>query len=66
MFTQAVNRLSHKSNSWNGNICSHRDDRVTYLFDVGDVSNSKGDGINVKLVIIKGKLLCISHHPRQT
>lgn len=39
---------------------------VTNLFDMGDVSNPKGDGINIKLVIIKGKLLCISHHPRQT
>lgn len=39
---------------------------VTNLFDMGDVSNPKGDGINVKLVVIEGKLLSISHHPRQT
>lgn len=40
--------------------------RVSYLIYVGDVSNAKGDGINIKLVIIKGQLLRIPHHPRQT
>lgn len=36
---------------------------LSYLIDMSDVSNAKGDGVNIKLVIIKGQLLCISHHP---
>ena len=42
------------------------DNAISYLIYMGDVSNPKGDGINIELVIIKGQLLCVPHYPGQT
>lgn len=42
---------SCRGNSLYQNICAVA---VRYLIYMGDVSDAKGDGINIKLVIIKG------------
>lgn len=51
------------SDETHGSSCVCR--LLTHLIYVSDVANAEGDGVNVELVVIKGQLLCVAHHPRQ-
>ncbi|TNN45771.1 hypothetical protein EYF80_044044 [Liparis tanakae] len=59
-------RVERETRCWVETVNNRRSTTDGYLINAGDVSNAKGDGVNIELVVPKGKLLGVARHPRQT